>query len=223
MCGRFTIMLDADDLKESMGLSSVPDDWRPRFNIAPTQAVAVVADAQLRQAEWMRWGLIPSWAKDMEIGNRLINARSETVTEKSSFRAAFSRRRCILLADGFYEWLRSADKKVPSIPYHFHRKDRKPFGFAGLWETWRNPAGEEIRSCTILTTSANEVVRPVHNRMPVLLDGADLWNWILPAMPEQHLALLKPYPDDALESHIVSRMVNTPARDIPECAYPLVD
>lgn len=223
MCGRFTIMLDVDDLKESMELSSVPEDWRPRFNIAPTQPVAVVTDAQLRQVEWMRWGLIPSWAKDMEIGSRLINARSETITEKPSFRAAFTRRRCIILADGFYEWLRSTDKKVPSIPYYFHRKDRKPFGFAGLWETWRNPAGEEIRSCTILTTSANAVVRPVHDRMPVMLDGTDLWTWILPVTPEQHLTLLKAYPDDALETHIVSRMVNSPAWDIPECASPSVD
>ena len=221
MCGRFTITLDADELKESMELSSLPNDWRPRFNVAPTQLVVVVTDANIRQGEWMRWGLIPGWAKDMEIGSRLINARSETITEKPSFRSAFVQRRCILLADGFYEWQRSEDKKVPSIPYFFYRKGHKPFGIAGLWETWQNPAGEEIRSCTIITTAANELVRPVHDRMPVLLDKSNMWTWILPGAPEQHLALLKPYPDEAMESHIVSKTVNDPARDAPECLTPV--
>ncbi len=221
MCGRFTIMLDAEDLKEILGLNSVPDDWRPRYNVAPTQPVAVVTDANLRQAEWMRWGLIPAWAKDMEIGSRLINARSETVTEKPSFRSSFARRRCVLLADGFYEWQRSAEKKVPAIPYFFYREGHKPFGFAGLWDIWRNPAGEEIRSCTILTTTPNEIVRPVHDRMPVMLDETNMWSWILPAEPEKHLALLKPYPVEKMESHIVSKIVNDPARDVPECVDPI--
>lgn len=221
MCGRFTIMLDADEVKEQLSLGSMPLDWRPRFNIAPTQLVAVVANGQARDVEWMRWGLVPSWAKDLEIGNRLINARSETVTEKPAFRQAFARRRCILLADGFYEWQRSEGRKGPSAPYFFHRKDRRVFGFAGLWESWRSPEGQEVRSCTILTTSANGIVAPVHDRMPVMLSGEDLWAWIQPAQPQQHLALLKPYPDEWMERYPVSRMVNSPALDLAECARPL--
>lgn len=221
MCGRFTIMLDADELQETLELNSVPDDWRPRYNVAPTQPVAVVRDANLRQVEWMRWGLIPAWAKDMEIGSRLINARAETITEKPSFRSAFARRRCVLLADGFYEWQRSPDKKAPAAPFFFFRKGHKPFGFAGLWETWRNSTGEEIHSCTILTTEANETVRPVHQRMPVMLDETNLWNWILPAEPQVHLAMLQPYPVEKMESYPVSKIVNDPARDVPECAAPI--
>lgn len=221
MCGRFTIMLDADELKETLELNSMPDDWRPRYNVAPTQPVAVIKDAALRQVEWMRWGLIPAWAKDMEIGSRLINARSETVTEKPSFRSAFARRRCVLLADGFYEWQRSTDKKIPAVPFFFFRKGHKPFGFAGLWETWHSPTGEEIQSCTILTTDANETVRPVHERMPVMLDETNLWNWILPADPQVHLGLLKPYPVEKMDRYPVSKIVNDPARDVPECAAPI--
>ena len=126
-------------------LGELPADWQPRYNVAPSQPVAAVTDAHSRQVEWLRWGLIPFWAKDMAIGNRLINARSETVTEKPSFRQAFAQRRCLILADGFYEWQRSKEKKSPSTPYHFHRKDRGAFAFAGLWERWRNPEGG--RSC----------------------------------------------------------------------------
>lgn len=220
MCGRFTITMDADDVREQLELTSLPVDWRPRYNVAPTQPVAVVADAASRQVEWMRWGLIPSWAKDMEIGSRLINARSETVIEKPSFRQAFARRRCVLLADGFYEWQRPEGKSGPSIPYFFHLVDRKPFGFAGLWETWRTPEGESIKSCTILTTEANEVVAPVHDRMPVILRGADLWRWILPAQPDEHLSMLKPLPQNLMERYTVSRMVNSPGIDNKDCILP---
>ena len=218
MCGRFTIMLDADELKETLELGNLPEDWRPRFNVAPTQPVAVVADAVRRNVEWMRWGLIPSWAKDVEIGNRLINARSETVTEKPSFRKAFLSRRCIILADGFYEWKKQEGKKSAAIPYHFHKKDRSPFGLAGLWEIWRSPEGQDIRSCTILTTRANGVVLPVHERMPVILDGEDMWRWVAAGSPESHLGLLRPYPEEYFESTMVSTKVNSPGLDAPDCA-----
>jgi putative SOS response-associated peptidase YedK len=217
MCGRFTIMLMADEIQEQLDLGSVPADWRPRFNVAPTQPVGVVASAENRAVEWMRWGLIPSWAKNMEIGSHLINARSETVMEKPSFRAAFQRRRCFLLADGFYEWQKFPGEKTPSQPFHFHRKDRKVFGLAGLWEIWRDPQGSDIRSCTILTTQANGIVSPVHDRMPVILSGEAMWQWISAGRPEEHLALLRPYPDELMEAFPVGRMVNDPARDISDC------
>jgi putative SOS response-associated peptidase YedK len=218
MCGRFTIMVDAEDLQEQMQLGSMPVDWRPRYNVAPTQPVAVVSDAGTRQVEWMRWGLVPSWAKDMEIGSRLINARSETVMEKPSFRSAFAHRRCFLLADGFYEWQHLEGKKGAATPFHFHLKDRKPFGLAGLWETWRSPEGNTLRTCTILTTQANNLVAPVHDRMPVILSGADLWRWILPASPAEHLAMLRPFSEEGMERVTVSPLVNRPNYDLPDCA-----
>ena len=220
MCGRFTITLAAGEVHDQLELGELPVDWRPRFNAAPTQPVAAVTDAHSRQVEWLRWGLIPFWAKDMAIGSRLINARSETVVEKPSFRQAFAQRRCLILADGFYEWQRSPDKKVPSTPYHFHRKDRAAFAFAGLWEQWRSPEGGEVRSCTILTTTANGLVAPVHDRMPVILSGGDLWAWLAPAKAEEHLALLKPYPEEWMERYPVSRRVNSPALDVAELALP---
>jgi len=220
MCGRFTIMLAADEVREQLELGSLPEDWRPRFNVAPTQPVAAVTDAQTRQVEWLRWGLIPSWAKDASIGSRLINARSETAMEKPSFRQAFARRRCIILADGFYEWQHKEKKAGPSVPYHFHLKNRSAFGFAGLWEFWRDAEGNPLRSCTILTTSANAIVAPVHDRMPVILSGPDLWAWLQPADPGVHAALLKPYPADQMDAYPVSRAVNDPTRDVPDLVNP---
>jgi putative SOS response-associated peptidase YedK len=221
MCGRFTITLAADEVHDQLELGELPRDWQPRYNVAPSQPVAAVTDAHSRDVEWLRWGLVPFWAKDVAIGNRLINARSETVTEKHSFRQAFAQRRCLILADGFFEWQRAKEKKIPSIPYHFHRKDHGAFAFAGLWERWRSPEGEDLRSCTILTTSANGVVAPVHDRMPVMLSGADLWTWLSPAKPEELLALLKPYPDSLLDSYPVSRVVNNPSQDVPDCIVPV--
>src|SRR5512146_1357088 len=151
MCGRYTITINPETVQQDLGVVAMPDDYTPRYNVAPTQPVAVVADAASRKAEWMRWGLIPSWAKDPEIGSRLINARSETLTEKPSFKNAFNKRRCLVLADGFYEWKKGAGPGGRSQPYYFRREDGKPFAFAGLWEFWRSPEGEEIRSCTIIT------------------------------------------------------------------------
>jgi len=213
-------MVDAEDVQEQLTLGSMPANWRPRYNVAPTQPVAVVSDAQTRQVEWMRWGLVPSWAKDLEIGNRLINARCETAAEKPSFRSAFVQRRCFLLADGFYEWQHLEGKKGSAVPFHFHLKDRKAFGLAGLWESWHSPEGKILRSCTILTTQANAVVSPVHDRMPVILRGADLWRWILPATSGEHLAMLHPLPEDALERVEVSRLVNRSDYDAPDCVLP---
>lgn len=216
MCGRYTITIDADSVREDLGIVQMPADFTPRFNVAPTQPIAVVADADTRAAEWMRWGLIPSWAKDPSIGSKLINARAETVNEKPSFRAAFAKRRCLILADGFYEWQKGAGAMGRSQPYYFRREDGKPFAFAGLWEFWKSPEGEPIRSATIITTAANDLVRPVHERMPVMLSGDSLWAWLEGASESELLALLKPYPPEQMMRFPVSPMVNRPEYDRPD-------
>lgn len=221
MCGRFTLMLDAEDLQEEFGLAEVPTDFRPRYNIAPSQAVLVLADSTGRRAEWMRWGLVPSWAKDVSIGYKLINARSETVMEKPSFRSAFRSRRCLIFADGFYEWQKSAGKG-PSQPFHFTLAGGKLCAFAGLWETWRPPEGEEpLRSCTILTTAANELVAPVHERMPVILNREAAVNWLAASDPSALMGLLKPFPAENMRASAVSRRVNSPDADGPELVTPV--
>ena len=221
MCGRYTITINADTVRQDLGLAEMPADYQPRYNVAPTQPVAVVADAEERKAEWMRWGLIPAWAKDPTIGSRLINARSETIHEKPSFKNAFAKRRCLVLADGFYEWQKGAGPKGRSQPYFFRRKDGSPFAFAGLWEFWRSPEGEEVRSCTIITCDANELVKPVHDRMPVMLSGDDLWLWLKQDRPGDLLGMLKPYPVDQMECYPVSAMVNRPEVETPELVRPV--
>ena len=220
MCGRFTLMFDAEELKDEFNLDQVPPDVFPRFNIAPGQPLLVVADWAAKRAEYMKWGLVPSWAKDPAIGNKMINARSETVQEKPSFRNAFRRRRCLILADGFYEWQRSG-AKGPSIPYYFYPIDHRPFAFAGLWEFWRSPEGTDLRTCTILTTQANGVVTPVHDRMPVMLDAAGMESWLSPGTEESWMALLRPYPDELLSAHTVSRLVNSPDHDSSDLVKPI--
>lgn len=219
MCGRFTLTLDPIELRQAFDLGEMPEEWLPRFNIAPSQPVAVVADAKTRNVDFMRWGLVPSWAKDISIGNRLINARCETLTEKPSFRTAFARRRCLILADGFYEWKKS-EKKGPSQPYYYRLRDGAPFAFAGLWETWQSPEGDGLKSCTIITTAANELVARVHDRMPVMLNPSTGWKWLEGGSNEELMTLLKPYPPGEMEAYPVSRMVNDPAKDGPELIRP---
>jgi len=222
MCGRYTITIDADTAREDLGIVSMPDDFQPRFNVAPTQQVAAVTDPVQRAAGWMRWGLIPFWAKDPGIANRLINARSETVMEKPAFKNAFNKRRCLVLADGFYEWQKGSGPKGRSQPYYFKRSDDKAFAFAGLWEFWRSPEGMEIRTCTIITCDANDLVKPVHPRMPVMLSGDDLWAWLSEDMASAELqGLLKPYPPELMAAYPVSPQVNRPDLDSPQLIMPL--
>ncbi len=216
MCGRYTMTLNAEQAQSGYDLQSLPADWQPRYNVAPSQPVAVVTDAAMREAEWMRWGLIPSWAKDMLIGNRLINARAETLLEKPSFRAGVQKRRCLVLADGFYEWRKAAGKGGAAQPYYFRREDGAPFAFAGLWEVWRAPEGEEVRSCTIITCAANALVADVHERMPVMLSGDAMWDWLASGPAEQKMRLLQPYAPSAMTRFAVSALVNRPEVDRPE-------
>ena len=227
MCGRFTQRLSWAELHELMDLIGPPRNLRPRYNVAPSQDVAVVRAADGgRNLSMLRWGLIPAWAKDPAIGYRLINARSETVAEKPSFRSAYRRRRCLIPADGFYEWQRLGKIRQPWL---FGLRDGAPFAFAGLWERWTVPegaaltgslaelgAGDPVETCTILTTAANETVAPVHGRMPVILprDACDPWL----AGDDVSLA---PYAPDAMTAHPVSTQVNRPANDEPRCVEPV--
>ena len=218
MCGRFTLNKSGEAIASAFQLNEVPQ-LLPRYNIAPTQLVPTVlhtAENSNRQFHQLRWGLIPSWAKDPQMGTRLINARAETVTEKPSFRSAFRQRRCLVIADGFYEWQRQERKKQP---FYFQLQNGQPFAFAGLWERWRSPDGEEIQSCTILTTEANEILRPIHDRMPVILDSKDYDLWLDPEVQntEPLQQLLRPYPSEAMTSYAVSTKVNNPANNTPEC------
>lgn len=219
MCGRYSLSQSAEVIASAFELEAVPD-WTPRYNIAPTQSVATIVSSPHREFRRLRWGLIPSWAKDIEIGSKLINARAETIAEKPSFRSAFKQRRCLVLADGFYEWLRQHGKKQP---FYFQQLHAEPFAFAGLWEHWQRD-GQTIDSCTIITTQANELLEPVHNRMPVMLDPADYDRWLDPTTTADSLqSLLRPYTAEAMSGYPVSSLVNRATNDHPDCIKPLVD
>ena len=209
MCGRFAQKSDPKRIAKQFGVSEVPAA-EARYNVAPTQDLLCVREGgDGREMTFFKWGLVPSWAKDPSMGSRLINARSETVTEKPAFREAFKRRRCIVPADGFYEWQRQGGRRQP---YFFRMRDEAPFGFAGLWDRWEGEDGRVLNSCTILTTEANEAVRPVHDRMPVILPPADYDLWLEQDVRKRDLLaeLLRPYPASEMTSHPVSPAVNSP-------------
>src|SRR3990172_141257 len=180
MCGRFTLTLDPGDLQEAYPGLVVPGGLTPRFNIAPTQPVAVIPNIGEYRLDYYVWGLIPSWAKDPEIGSRMINARSETLAEKPAFRNSYRRKRCLVLADGFYEWKQLEGGKAKQ-PVYIYMKSRQPFAFAGLWDLWHAPDGSEVRSCTIITTQPNELLQSIHNRMPVILPSQAQPAWLDPS------------------------------------------
>ena len=223
MCGRYTLKTDGSRVAALFELYNEPE-LEARYNIAPTQQIPVALEESStdgRTLEMMHWGLIPSWAKDPSIGNRMINARAETVSEKPSYRSAFERQRCLTIADGFYEWKKTADGKQP---YYLRLKSGDPFGFAGLWESWRGaePGGEELRSATIITTEPNEVAREVHNRMPVILPPELYDAWLEPDNDdrEELLSMLTSYPAEEMEAYPVSKRVNRPANDEPSVLEP---
>jgi putative SOS response-associated peptidase YedK len=221
MCGRFTLAVDTSSLQTAFPWLKISGEMTPRYNVAPTQPVAVVANTGKNELDFFLWGLIPSWAKDPKIGSKLINARSETLAEKPSFRSAYKRRRCLIFSDGFYEW-RAEPQGRGKTPMYIHMKSGEPFAFAGLWESWHSPLGDLIRSCTIITTQANDLLAPIHHRMPVILPADDYDRWLDPA-ERSHADLgdlLKPYPGDLMETYPVSKLVNSPANDSPECVVP---
>jgi len=229
MCGRFTLSAPPDQLATLFELPEEPV-IAPRYNVAPTQPVAIVrAKPQSEQPvtrEWALtyWGLIPSWSKDPSIGAKMINARSETVAEKPSFRAAFKRRRCLVPATGFYEWQKNGKAKQP---YYITTPDGDPFAIAGLWEYWEGPDGSALESCTLLTTTANAVMEPLHDRMPVIVRPEDYVQWLgsgrdeTPQSLDQLQHLLRPYDDDGLVAYPVSTYVNNARNEGAQCIQPL--
>jgi putative SOS response-associated peptidase YedK len=225
MCGRYVTQSSPALLAERFAAVEVRiPELEPNFNVAPRTKVPVVAVREdHRVLDLLRWGLVPSWAKEEKIGDRLINARAETVATKPAYRRAFAKRRCIIPADGFYEWRKLEDRKQKQ-PYFVFRRDREPLAFAGLWEIWHDPErddAERVRSCVIVTTNANRLMAPVHDRMPVILPEAAWQEWLDPDNHdvEQLQRLLVPAADDVLEMYEVSTRVNRPTnkgRDLIE-------
>lgn len=215
MCGRYTRSTDPEKLAKEFKVAEVPAA-EASYNVAPTQNVLAVRESpDGREMTFFKWGLVPFWAKDTSMGAKLINARSETVAEKPAFREAFRKRRCIVPADGFYEWRREGGRKQP---YFFRLREERPFGFAGLWERWEGEGGKVLNSCTILTTEANEVLRPVHDRMPVILHPEDYEPWLGSDERERSLLkeLLRPYPAGEMLVYPVSPLVNSTRGRGPE-------
>ena len=219
MCGRYSLTSEAERINARFIARSTPSTQPARYNIAPTQEVWALVHTDGPKIVALRWGLIPSWAKDKANGNRMINARSEGIAEKPSFRRALRKRRCLVLADGFYEWKKEGKSKVP---HYIRLKSGEPFGFAGLWETWSAPSGERIQSCTIITTTPNALIAEIHNRMPVILPRNVEAQWLDPDIedPQKVLPLLSPYPEDEIEAYAVSTVVNSPRNDVATCIEP---
>ena len=221
MCGRFTVATDPKLLAERFA-AAMPEGWTERYNVAPSQRVAAVRErGDEREIALLRWGLVPHWAKDPKIAYKMINARSETVMEKSAYRPLLTKGRCLLVADGFYEW--RTDPDGTRRPVRFTLADGAPFAFAGLWTRWHDPeSGEPLETCTILTTSANDLVQPVHDRMPVILPRSAEATWLDLSRPvDEALALLVPYDPAKMAAAEASLLVNSPRNDVPECFDPL--
>lgn len=219
MCGRFTLIHGVRELRERFGVHSGPTELPPRYNIAPGQmASVVVVEEDRRVLKPMKWGLVPVWADDPKIGNRMINVRGETVAEKPAFKRSLKRRRCLVLADGFYEWRAIAGRKG-KFPMRIVLRGEPPFAFAGLWDKWKSPEGEELETFTIITTGANELIEPIHERMPVILSKEDEAAWLDPSRedPEMLKTFLKSYPSEAMEMYDVTRAVNNAMNDSPAC------
>jgi putative SOS response-associated peptidase YedK len=222
MCGRYRLSRHAEVLAiyyaEYEGL-----DWDARYNIAPTQNVPVIRQdtkQPIRRASFMRWGLIPSWANDASLGARMINARAETVDTKPAFKESLEQRRCLIPADGFYEWKRNGTNKQP---YCFELAEREPFAFAGLWDCWRAPDGTPLETCTILTTTPNQLLADVHDRMPVILSPANYDLWLDPGFRDTATTthMLKPFDAELMRRYVVSERINNTANDDPECSQPI--
>ena len=220
MCGSYSLIADLGALAERFEFDGDCLGHTPSYNIAPTQMALTVTNGDGRHASHMRWGLIPSWAKRASVGNRMINARAETVAERPSFRTALRRRRCLVLADGFYDWQRNGASRRPM---RITVESGEPFAFAGLWDAWRDPSGGTVRSCTIITTAANELLSPIHDRMPVILPRELESLWLDDDMqdPAALTGVLTPYPVELMEAYEVSTLVNSPSNDGPEVVVPV--
>ena len=221
MCGRFTLTVDPADAGDGFEDVTFPSRFAPRYNIAPTQPVLAIPNDGKHTADFFVWGLIPSWAKDPSIGNRLINARGETLAEKPSFRGGYKYKRCLILADGFYEWKSGAGTKT-KVPHFIRLQTARPFAFAGLWDEWQSPDGSSIRSCTIITTKPNKLMASIHDRMPVILHPKDYTDWLdsSPRSADSLNHLITEFPAELMQAYPVSPLVNSPANDRAECVLP---
>jgi putative SOS response-associated peptidase YedK len=220
MCGRFTLITDVRRIAESFGVAPALD-IQPRYNIAPTQDVVAILKNGTAHMSMLRWGLIPAWAKDETIGSRMINARAETLTEKASFKHLLRGKRCLVVADGFYEWRADGKGKTPM---YITRQDEQPFAFAGLWDLWKSPDGQQIQSCTIITTEPNELMATIHNRMPAILRPGAYEDWLDPQLRDEEVLThwLAPYPAELMKARPVSKLVNNPRNDTAEILAPVV-
>ena len=215
MCGRFSIA-EFEGIGERFQIEIEFPDLKPNYNVAPSQDVPVILKHCSNHLALFRWGLIPYWAKDPSIGHKMINARAETIDEKPSFKTCLQRKRCLIVADGFYEWKKEGSTKRP---HRITLKDQGLFGFAALWDTWKSPTGELINTCTIITTTPNELMEPIHNRMPVILPRDVESVWLDQNITDSHLlkSLLTPYPPDKMMAYEVSPFVNSVKNNGPEC------
>lgn len=223
MCGRFTIVFDAETLLNRFDIEDIPFDWREIYNVAPGQKIpAVIEDKGVRRIGQLKWGLVPFWSKDEKVGYKMINAKSETVQVKPAFKNLFSRKRCIIPADGFYEWKKVGKDKQPM---RIMMKTGEPFAFAGLYDTWTSPEGEKLHTCTIITTQPNEVVSDIHDRMPVILKKQDEQLWLDREKFDADLlqSLLVPYDHDQMRAYPVAAMVGSPKNNQPECIQELTN
>ncbi len=220
MCGRYTLAAEIEPLQARFQFEMPVSDYSPSYNIAPSQEVlAIIRDGETNRAGLLRWGLVPSWAKDPKVGYRMINTRAESAAEKPSFRRAMRQRRCLVLADGYYEWQRRDGQK---IPMYMRLRSRESFAFAGLWERWHGTDDTTLVTCTILTTEANEWSQPIHHRMPVILEPSQEALWLDRSVtePEALQPLLQPAPADILEAYVVSSQVNSARYNSPACILP---
>ena len=218
MCGRFSFAASDRIIEDHFGITPDKTGYKPRYNCAPSQKLAVISSELPTTFSYMKWGLIPYWAKDISIGNKLINAKAETITEKPSFKQSFLFKRCLVPADGFYEWKKEKEK----TPYRITMKDDSLFAMAGLWSRWHDAEGKIIDSFAIITTEANGLMQPIHHRMPVILEAQDYKTWLESSSTEILLPLLKPYPDDQMKAFTVSKLVNSPANDFIEITETII-
>ncbi|WP_368505182.1 SOS response-associated peptidase [Alkalihalophilus sp. As8PL] len=219
MCGRYTLTATKEQIEEQLGVQL--EDYQPRYNIAPSQRVlSLISDGKSRRAGYLKWGLVPVWAKDPKIGYKMINARGETVDEKPAFKRLFKRRRCLIVADGFYEWKRTEKNKKP---YRI-TVNEGIFTFAGLWDRWKSD-DKEIVSCTILTTEPNEAMKEIHDRMPVILGEEERDVWLDPSLEDKEILndLIRPYPAKDMNAYEVSTLVNSPKNEVDACIRSLVE
>lgn len=220
MCGRFTLFCEVERVSNRFGVEKGTVEIEPRYNIAPTEEILGVVNGRQRRLALFRWGLIPFWAEEPSIGNRMINARVEAVSTKPAFRRSLKNRRCLIVADGFYEWRK---EKKTKVPMYIRLTSHEPFGFASLWDEWTAPQGEKVTSCTIITIESNALISEIHPRMPVILtrEAEDYWLDDSIVDPARLLPWLKPYPSEEMEAYEVDRTVNSSSHKGPDCVEPV--